>query len=109
MTSFTVKRDNLPDLKFTGDLLAEVSSSSNNAYWNYSGSKGRWSELALYRTQGGKYVCSQIGLTEWQGEHTRYSGAVCDDVGQVQEFFGHGWLAKELYAAADLDTAEVIE
>jgi hypothetical protein len=109
MEQFIVKRDGKRDLKFAGEKLATVSSSANNARSDYSGSPGRWTELTLYRTAAGKYVCSQIGYTSWQGEKDRYSGQTCDAVDQIQEFFGHGWLAKELYEAADIDTTEHIE
>ncbi len=67
------------------------------------------SKLRLYRTQGGKYICEQVGRTQWQGEHDRHSGAVCETEAEVQEFFGHGWLAKELYDRAGIQAVEVIE
>ncbi|GEM_PF-1199208 len=67
------------------------------------GMRGRWAELILYRTQGGKYVCEQIGRTERQGESDRRSAAVCEDHEGVIEFFGTGWLAKDLYAKAGID------
>jgi len=106
MQSFIVKRDGARDIKFSGELIAEVSSTSNNASSSYSGSTGRWTELALYRSQAGKFICQSIGRTQWDGEHDRHSGAICADMNCVMEFFGHGWLAKELYESADLDTAE---
>ena len=104
MEQFTVERDGARPLKFTGELLAEAATSPNT-----SGTTGRWQELSLYRTKAGKYVCQQIGFTQWQGEHDRYSAAVCDDVDSVMEFFGHGRLAKDLYDLAGLDTAIEVE
>jgi len=66
--------------------------------------------LALYRTQGGKYICSQIGRTQWQREHDRHSGAVCETAECVCEFFGNGWLAKELYAeTTEIDCDERVD
>lgn len=109
MTKYRVERDGDKDLSFTGELIAESSSSPETARSDYSGATGRWSELRLYRTKGGKFVCEQIGRTQWQGEHDRYSGAVCDDEAGVQEFFGHGWLAKELYEEAEIEAVEIIE
>ncbi len=50
-----------------------------------------------------------VGRTQWQGEHDRHAAKVCDTVGQVVEFLGAGWLAKELYEEAGIDIAEVIE
>jgi hypothetical protein len=107
---FTVKRDNEKDLKFTGELLNLVSSSPDQAMGSaYSGSTGRWTQLTLYRTAGGKYICGQVGYTQWQGEKDRYSGAVCDNEAEVVEFFGNGWLAKLLYDEAGIEAVEVVE
>lgn len=104
-----VERDNEPNLRFTGERIAFASSSENNAHSNYSGKSGRWTELALYKTGGGKYICEQIGHTIYQGENTRYSGSVCETEAEVIEFFGHGWLAKDLYEDAEIDAAQDVE
>lgn len=109
METFTLSIDNAPDLRFTGELIAENSSSANNARSDYSGSTGRWTELALYRTIGGRYICHQIGRTQWQGEHDRYSGKVCETEAEVIAFFGHGWVAKGLYEEAGITDALEIE
>jgi hypothetical protein len=110
MKEFTITRDNERDLVFTGEQIAAVSSSPNNASSSYSGSTGRWTELRLYRTQGGKYVCETVGRTQWEKEHDRHRAAVCDTVECVCEFFGSSWLAKELYAAtADINCAERVD
>lgn len=109
METITVEIDNAPDIRFTGELVARASSSDNNAAGRrYSGQTGRWTELALYKTQGGKYICHQVGRTHWQGERDRRSGEVCETLAEVKSFFGHRWLAKELYAEAGIDdTVEV--
>lgn len=107
--NWVVNRDGEPDLKFTGDMLASASSSANQASPDYSGSTGRWVELKLFRTSGGNYVCSQVSKTQWQGEQDGYSGAVCKSIEEVFTFFGHGKLAKEIYADAGLDATVVIE
>lgn len=109
MDEHIVERDNDSDIKFRGELIASESSSNNNASSYYSGSPGRWTTLALYRTAGGRYVCEQVGHTQWQGEHDRRSGAVCETVDEVIEFFGHGWLAKQLYAEAGIEDALIVE
>ncbi len=109
MVLFTIKRDNAPDLKFTGELVAAASSSANNASSSYSGSVGRWTELSLYRTKGGKFVCQSEGCTQWQGEHNRHAAAVCETPEAVCEFFGSSWLAKELYENAGIDCAERVD
>lgn len=109
METFLVEVDNKPNIKFTGEELAHSSSSDNQAMGsNYSGNVGRWSELTLYKTKGGKYICEQIGRTRWDGERDRKSGEVCETIEEVKAFFGHRWLAKELYDAAGIsDTVEV--
>jgi hypothetical protein len=109
MEQIFVKRDDEPDIKFSGELLGYAASSDNNAHPNYSGRIARWTELALYRTKGGRYVCEQIDYTRWQGEHTRYSGAVYDSTAEVIEFFGCGWLAKKLFERADIDASVEVE
>ena len=98
----TVLRDNARDLKFTGEQIAFVTSKTAD--------KGdRWTELTLYRTGSGKLICSQVGFTCWEKEHDRHTGAVCETNDEVIEFFGLGWLAKELYAEAKIDTSETID
>jgi hypothetical protein len=106
--TYRVKRDGEPDLRFIGRKRAEVWSGGDHSRPNYSGSTGRWTELALYQVKNGKYICTSIGRTQWQGEHDRYTAIVCDTEAAVVEFFGHGWLAKRLYDAAGIDSAEEI-
>lgn len=108
METFTIEIDNEPNIRFTGELLGYAASSDNQAMGSsYSGQTGRWTELALYKTKGGKFVCHQVGRTRWQGERDRFSGKVCETLEEVKEFFGHRWLTKELYTAACID--DVIE
>lgn len=110
METFTLEIDNAPSVRFTGELVASAASSDNQAMGSsYSGQTGRWTELALYKTKGGKFVCHQVGRTRWQGERDRFSGKVCETLAEVQEFFGHRWLAKELYAEAGIDDAVEVE
>lgn len=103
MGTFTIEIDNKPNLRFTGELLASVSNSDNT---------GRWTELALYKTKGGKYVCHEIARTSWgtlQNERDSFKGKLCETLAEVKEFFGYSQLAKELYAEANIDYAIVIE
>lgn len=110
METFKIEIDNAPDFRFTGEVVASVASSDNQAMTSrYSGQTGRWTELTLYKTVGGKFVCHQIGRTRWQGERDRFSGKVCQSLEEVKEFFGHRWLAKELYVKADIDDSIEIE
>ena len=79
-----VKRDNDKDIKFTGNLIAEISSKKPV-------DDIRWTELQLYRTQGGKFICSEIGRTTIEGEHNHHKADVCEDHDEVINFFGYGW------------------
>jgi len=109
MNEHILKRDNERDLQFTGVLIASASSSANNASSSYSGSTGRWTELFLYKTKGGKFVCKSVGRTQWEGEHDRHKAEVCADVECVCDFFGSSWLAKELYENAGIDCVESVD
>jgi len=88
-----VKRDNELDIEFDGELVGSVKSEEKT---------GRWTELSVYKTHGGKYVCEKKGCTKWAGESTRFSGAVCESIDKVIQFFGASRLAKELYAECDI-------
>ena len=96
--TYTVERDNERDITFTGERIGF--GTSRTPYKD-----DRWTELSLYKTKGGKFVCSEIGYTKWQGEQTRYKAEVCETTEEVVEFFGHGWVSKELYSDAGIDTA----
>jgi hypothetical protein len=110
MTEFTVERDNDRAIKFKGEIVAHAKSSADQASGSsYSGSSGRWKKLTLYKTVGGKFICESVDCTQWQGEHDRFRGAICDTKDQVIEFFGSNWLAKELYDSAGIDSAIEIE
>jgi len=95
--------DNAPSIRFAGKLIASAKSSCESASGDYSGQNGRWTELYLYKTASGKYVCEQIGRTKWEGEKERRSGKVCESLDEVKEYFGHRWLAKELYEKAGIE------
>ncbi len=106
MENYIVKRDGDRDLKFTGTVIADVSSHS------YQGpNQNRWSEITVYRTKGGKYVVSTIGRTCWQGEHDRHGATLCDTPEAVvdalrQEEDGYlSWLAKTALDELQQDAA----
>lgn len=104
MRTFTLPIDNAPDIRFDGELLGNAST-VRMSYENHNEpvANQRWTDLALYRTNGGKFVCHQIANTNKPGEHSFFKGAVCDTEAEVFEFFGDRWLAKELYSDAGLD------
>lgn len=108
MEKYVLERDNDRAVSFEGELIAEVSSSPNNASPSYSRSPGRWAELSLYKTKSGKYVCHEVKCTKWQGEADRYRTDVFETLDMVTDFFGGGWLAKELYEKAGIEFIEEI-
>lgn len=99
---FVVERDGDKNLKFNGRIVAAVSSSPD---------RGRWVELNLYKTKSGSWVCEQIGHSSWQDEVTQHKAAVIpeDNLSEVFDFFGCGWLAKELYEEADIECVQEID
>lgn len=110
MDTFTLEIYNAPNLRFTGELVAHAASSDNQAAGSYySGQTGCWAELTLYKTVGGRFVCYRADRTRWQGDRDRCSGKVCETLEDVKEFFGHGWLAKELYYGANIEDVADVE
>ena len=103
METFTLERDNLPDLRFTGHEIARVTSRKVGG----PGSN-RWTELHLYQTDSGKLVCHAIGKTQWDGETDRYSAYVAESEQELIHLVGTGNLAKDLYAEAGIDCVEDI-
>lgn len=110
MQAFELRVDNAPSVRFMGELVASAASSDNRAWVsNFSGQAGRWTELALYKTKGGKFICYQVLRTRWQGDRDKFSCKVCEMVEGVKEFFGYDWLAKELYVDAGIGYSVEVE
>ncbi|HAV1239649.1 TPA: hypothetical protein JGU28_004427 [Salmonella enterica] len=110
MKTYTLDIDNARNIRFTGEIIGSAASSDNNAMGHsYSGETGRWTELRLYRTSGGNFVCHQIERTCWQGQRDCFRGKICKNLKEVFEFFGYGWLAKDLYDDAGLEYIKFIE
>lgn len=66
-----VERDGLPALEFHGRQLATVSSRTS--------SKRRWTELDLFRTDGGALIKAVRGMSSVPGEVVIYSAHVYAD------------------------------
>jgi len=104
VTKITVYRDDYPNLLFTGRVVAEVTDHATEG-----ARQSRWTELTLYVSNRGTWICQSCTRSQWQGE-TNYSRAeVFDSHAGVIDFFGHSDLAKELYAAAEIEDVEVVE
>ena len=98
--TFSVLQDDAPDLCFSGVLLAELSNAP--ADFDMDRCTHEWLELSLYRTTGGKLVCSRATCT-MQPDPDRYEARICTDDAGVVAFFGYGKLSKELYDLAGID------
>ena len=85
-----------PDLAFNGTIVAQVSSWMRDA--------PRWSELRLYKTEGGGWVCHSIGHTIDTEEEPIVRAEACKNEAEIKAFFGMRYLAKELYDRAGFDT-----
>lgn len=62
LTKYVIRRDGLPPISFQGQ---EIGSATNGG----SESRGRWLEVDIYKTKGGRYIASWTHRTCWQGEH----------------------------------------
>lgn len=64
-------------ITFSGILLGEATS--------FAEGKLRWSEVAVYRTDGGKYIVEKVGRSLVPGETDRHSAEVCGTAAAVVE------------------------
>lgn len=97
MDTIELKMVDENNIKFEGELLGSVTS--------HIASKLRWTELYVYKTVSGKYVCYSVGKTLLSNEKDRCSYAIFDEITDISNFFGFTWLAKHLYSAINLDVA----
>lgn len=93
---YRLKREDDTDIEFSGFKIAEASSRNQPGQL-------RWTTITLYETTGGTYVCQTIGHSKARNEYARHHVALCDDPQDVIAYFGHGWLAKDLYSRADFN------
>lgn len=104
METITLDRDQAPDVRFTGEKVAHVSSFRQSG----PGSQ-RWTELNLYKTKSGKWVCQEVGMSLWVGEETRYSVHIAETDKELVDSLGAGSLAKDLYYSAGIECVEDID
>lgn len=90
--------DNAPDLVFQGEILADEMSDKDH---------GRWTEITLYKTLRGLYVCRRAQLTLWVKEQDRHTARTVDDHAAVVDYFGYSDLAKRLYDHAGITAYEI--
>ncbi len=84
-SQFVIARKDAPDLRFTGTLLTRAATRAVN---------GRWAEMHVFKTRGGRFVALKLGRTLWVGESDRVEVQVFETLAQVGEFLGHSALAK---------------
>lgn len=102
---FNLPLDDAPDLVFSGELVARVTSSPEPRADNFSRHMGRWMELALYRTEDGTYVCVEARCSKRSGERDRlHRASKVATERAVVAFFKQTSLAKRLYAVAGIAT-----
>jgi len=99
---FVALRDNDADIVFNGCLLGAIDNEDQ------ADVTGRWIELSLHRTDGGKFICERARRTLKPGERDVYEAAVCDTTVEVTAFFGFGRMSKRLFNSAGLDTTVYI-
>lgn len=110
MDKHTVYRSNDATITFVGECIAHTASSPNQAMGSsYSGSTGEWSELSLYRTEAGRYICARVDRTQWQGCQDVHSAGVADTHDDIIDFFGQGLLAHEVYEQANIQNAIFVD
>jgi EXLDI family protein len=85
MEKYTIKRDGLPPLAFTGEQIASASNRIRGG-----NDSTRWTEVKLYRTQAGKYVALVERVTQWQGESDHRTATSKATAAEVIEWLKEG-------------------
>lgn len=80
MQTITLNRTGDRPLKFAGEMITEADTRENQGP-----GQNRWWELALYRSDSGKYVLAIEYHSQWQGEHASHTAYVCDDAEDLTE------------------------
>jgi hypothetical protein len=94
MEKIILKRDKLPPIAFTGELIGLGRSPGDT----------RWTVVRVYRTKGGRYVVARNHLTQWQGERDDLAATSCDDAAGVI-----AWLTADCGGKMGATSQEAIE
>jgi len=106
MKKYSLTRDGIRPLAFTGEQIA------NDSTHSHQGSRqNRWHEVTVYRTAKGKIIVQIEYHTCWQGESDRNSAQVFDDLPSAVAFLESEDGQPELAAsiASELGVSEEIE
>lgn len=113
METITLQRTGRRPVSFTGELLARVETSSEQASGIYSGGVGHSSEVRVYRAEfSGRYVVAVTRYSQWQGELTTHEVELFEDGSELAAWIESSaplalWARDELIAALDLPAAEL--
>jgi hypothetical protein len=100
MNEFKLDVTNGRPVKFKGESIAHDKEQTGT---------GRFTDLELYKTSGGNFVCERVEITQWQGESNKHYVKLVKTESEVIEFFGLNDQAKEIYKQAKIDISEEIE
>jgi hypothetical protein len=100
MKRYELRNGKGKDIAFTGELLSEVDSRDFRVS---PGQADRWTELRLYQTKGGKYICESCGRSAVRGETDRFNISVAETQGDVFKMFRSSYLSKALFEDAGLN------
>ena len=85
MEKFSIKRDGLPPIAFTGE---EIASASNEI--NSNGRANRWTSVKIYRTKRGKFIATLSRFTCWQGESDRHAAVSFETAAEIIDWLKEG-------------------
>ena len=106
MCIINISVDGSHDIEFSGVLIASESTSDNATdKKRYSGKSGVWTELYLYKTRDGRYVCARKERTKWVNQKEHSIAKFCYSIDEIKRFFGDSWIANELYKSSGIETA----
>lgn len=103
MKEFRIERTGKRPLKFEGELIGEASG-------GISGEEGAlpcWTEMAIYRTAGGKYVCEVRSKAIMEMDSLKAD--VVKTLEEVVEYFEPSPVSRELFDAAGIDDSIRVE
>ena len=108
MKEYVLKRDNGKDVRFKGKRLAAVDSRDHKRSRQYD-VRARWTEMAMYKTEGGSYIVSITGRSDVAGEVDRLKVEVFGNKEDMFDGVGFSYLSKALYDEARLIQEEFIK
>lgn len=82
---YEISRDGQRPLRFTGTLIVQ-----DNNQPSFGLNQNRWTDIALYRTKGGKFVIRVKQISQWANEKNSCRAAALDTAAEVI-----AWLAAD--------------